>query len=69
MGEENQIVKLEDRQDHGQQNETKDNYRTHNLTLEIIAGVTWTLQKPECVHMLRKGKQLQLFSGTRRVTQ
>ena len=29
-----EIVKLEDRQYHGQQNETKDTYRTHNTTLK-----------------------------------
>ena len=31
------IVKSEDRQDHGQQNETKDKYRTHNTTLKTKA--------------------------------
>ena len=40
------IVKSEDRQDHGQQNETKDKHRTHNTTLKTKAGVTRTLQKP-----------------------
>ena len=40
-----EIVKSEDRQDHGQQNETKDKYRTHNTTLKTKAGVTRTLQK------------------------
>ena len=34
------IVKLEDRQDHGQQNEMKDKHRTHNTTLKTKAGVT-----------------------------
>ena len=29
-----EIIKSEDRQDHGQQNETKDKYRTHNTTLK-----------------------------------
>ena len=29
-----EIVKSEDRQDHGQQNETKDKHRTHNTTLK-----------------------------------
>ena len=38
--------KSEDRQDHGQQNETKDKHRTHNTTLKTKAGVTRTLQKP-----------------------
>ena len=41
-----EIVKSEDRQDHGQQKETKDK-RTHNTTLKTKAGVTRTLQKPE----------------------
>ena len=41
-----EIVKSEDRQDHGQQNETKDKHRTHNTTLKTKAGVTRTLQKP-----------------------
>ena len=38
--------KSEDRQDHGQQNETKDKHRTQNTTLKTKAGVTRTLQKP-----------------------
>ena len=38
--------KSEDRQDHGQQNETKDKHRTHNTTLQTKAGVTRSLQKP-----------------------
>ena len=38
--------KSEDRQDHGQQNETKDKHTTHNTTLKTKAGVTRTLQKP-----------------------
>ena len=38
--------KSEDRQDHGQQNETKDKHRAHNTTLKTKAGVTRTLQKP-----------------------
>ena len=29
-----EIVKSEDRQDHGQQNETKDKHRKHNTTLK-----------------------------------
>ena len=37
--------KSEDRQDHGQQNETKAKHRTHNTTLKTEAGVTRTLQK------------------------
>ena len=32
-----EIVKSEDRQDHGQQNETKDKHRTHNTTLKTKA--------------------------------
>ena len=40
-----EIVKSGDRQDHGQQNERKDKYRTHNNTLTTKAGVTQTLQK------------------------
>ena len=55
-----EIVKSEDRQDHGQQNETKDKYRTHNTTLKTKAGITRTLQKPGWVQVLRKGKQLLL---------
>ena len=41
-----EIVKSEDRQYYGQQNETKDKYRTRNITLKTQAGVTPTLQKP-----------------------
>ena len=37
-----EIVKSEDRQDHGQQNETKDKHRKHNNTLKTKAGVTRT---------------------------
>ena len=40
-----EIVKSEDRKNHGQQNETKDKHRTHNTTLTTKAGVTRTLQK------------------------
>ena len=38
-----EIVKPEARQDHGQQNETKDKYRTHSTTQKTKAGVTRTL--------------------------
>ena len=38
-----EIVKTEDRQDHGQQNETKDKQITHNTTLKTKAGVKQTL--------------------------
>ena len=41
-----EMVKSEDRQDDGLQNETKDKHRTHNTTLKTKAGVTRTLQKP-----------------------
>ena len=41
-----EIVKSEDRQDHGQQNKTKDKHRTYNITLKTKAGITRTLQKP-----------------------
>ena len=41
-----EIVKAEDRQDHGQQNETKDKYRTNNTTLKTKAIVKRTLQNP-----------------------
>ena len=46
LKEQTEIVKSEDRQDHGQQNETNDKHRTHNSTLKTKAGVTRTLQKP-----------------------
>ena len=36
----------DDRQDHGQHNETKDKHRIHNTTMKPKAGVTGTLQKP-----------------------
>ena len=42
-----EIIKSEDRQEHGEQNETKDKHRTHNTTLKTKAGVTRTLQKGE----------------------
>ena len=41
-----EIVKQEDRQDHGEQNETKDKHRIYNTTLRTKAGVTQILQKP-----------------------
>ena len=41
-----EIVKLGDRQDHGQQNEMKDKHRTPNTTLKTKAGVTRNLQLP-----------------------
>ena len=50
-----EIVKSEDRQDHGQQNETKDKYRTHNTTLKTKARVTRILQKLGSVQVLRTG--------------
>ena len=37
-------VKSEDKQDHGQQNETKDKHRTHNTTLKTKTAVTLTVQ-------------------------
>ena len=40
-----EIDKTEDREDHGQKNETKDKHRAHNTTLKTKAGVTRTLQK------------------------
>ena len=40
------MVKSEDRQDHGQQNEMIDKHRTNNTTLKTKAGVTHTLRKP-----------------------
>ena len=39
-----EIAKSEDRQDHGQQNETKDKYKTYNTTLKTKAGITRSLQ-------------------------
>ena len=41
-----EIVQWEDRQDRGQQYETKDKHRKHNTTLKTKAGSTGTLQKP-----------------------
>ena len=40
------IVRSEDRQDHGQQNETRDEHRIHNTTLKTKAGVTRSLKTP-----------------------
>ena len=37
-----EIVKSEDRQDHGQKNETKNKHTTHNTTLKTKAGLTRT---------------------------
>ena len=61
-----EIVKSEDRQDHGQQNETKDKHRTHNTTLETKAGVTQTLQKQDRTFSYwgEKLALLKLQSGT-----
>ena len=63
-----EIVKSEDRQDHGQQNETKEKHRTHNNILKTKARVTRTLQKPGWVQVLWERKLLLLYSGTRHVT-
>ena len=41
-----EIVKSEDRTDHGQQNETIDKHTTRNTTLKTKAGVRRTLRKP-----------------------
>ena len=41
-----EIVKSEDRQDHGQQNKTKDKHRTHAITLKLNWSKAQTLQKP-----------------------
>ena len=35
-----------ERQDHGQQNEKENKYKTHNTTLKTKSGVTGTIQKP-----------------------
>ena len=39
------IARSEDRQDHGQENKTKDKHRPHDITVKHKAGVTRTLQK------------------------
>ena len=41
-----EIVKSENRQFRGQQNETKGKHRSHNTTIKTKAGVTRTLQNP-----------------------
>ena len=43
--EQTEIVKLEDRQDHDQQNKMIDKHRTYDTTLKTKAGATRTLQK------------------------
>ena len=40
-----EIIKSEVRQNHSQQNETKDKHRKQNTTLKTKAGVTRTVQK------------------------
>ena len=40
------IIQSKDRQDHGQQNKTKDKNRANNNKLKAKAGFTRTLQKP-----------------------
>ena len=56
-----EIVKLEDRKDHGHQNETKDKHGTHKTTLKTKAGVTGTLQKPGCFSSLILFSTIQLY--------
>ena len=67
--EQTEIVKSKDRQDHGQQNETKDKHRAHNITLKTKAGVTRTLQN-QCEFRCSGRVSNSCFtSATRRVTQ
>ena len=42
-----EIVKSEDRQDQGQQNDTKDKHISQNITLKTKAGVTRTQQNQD----------------------
>ena len=64
-----EIVKSEDSQDHGQQNETKDKLRTHNTTLKTKAGVTRNLQKPGEFRCSGRVSNSYSTIDTRRVTQ
>ena len=68
--EQKEIVKSEDRQYHGQQNNTKDKHRTYNTTLKTKAWVTLTLQNlgwvQVCYTMVSNSCSI---SGTRRITQ
>ena len=66
--EQTEIVKSENRQNHGQQNETKDKHRTHNTTLKTYAGVTRTLQKPGEFRCSGSVSNSCSTSDTRRVT-
>ena len=63
------IVKLEDRQDHGKQNETKDNHRTHNTSLKAKSGQTRTLQSHGEFRCSGEVSKSCSTSGTRRVIQ
>ena len=63
-----EIVMSDDRQDHAQQNETKDKYRTQINILKIEAGVTQSL-KTRVNSGLRKESNSCSTSSTRRVTQ
>ena len=58
-----EIVKS-DRQEHGQQNKTKNKHRTHDTTLKTKAGITRTLQKLGWDRVLWKVKQLLFQCGT-----
>ena len=50
-----EIVKTEVKQDHDQQNETKDKNKIRTSTLKTKAGVTRSKQKSGCVQLLLKG--------------
>ena len=60
---ETEIVKSEDRQDHGQPNETKDKHGKYNTTLKTKGGVTWIQQKPGWVQVLRKGISKNIYEN------
>ena len=56
-----EIDKSEDRQDHGQQNETKDKHRTHNTTLTTKAGVTRALKTRSSIYIFKRRNSTAAF--------
>ena len=55
-----EIVKSEDRKDHGQQNEMKYKHRKQNTTLKTKAGVTRTLKNKFCQIFISECNQMTL---------
>ena len=61
-----EILKSKEKQDHSQQNETKDNHRTYNTTLKTKAIATRTLQTVTKINT-NIPMHIQSFDTTRKI--